>query len=997
VASLLWPSSSDSQARTNLRQLLFHLKRALPTDGNLLETDHFAVQWRRDESRAVDVIEFQKAIEEAVKARRLQSREQEIQALRAAEQLYVDDLLPSLYDEWVAPLREGYRRQFADVLRRLAELFEEQESYIEAIRLADRLVELDPLSEPNYQTLIRLHEANHDRAGALRTYHQCLRVLRREMGVTPGAATQELFDRILNAEPSGGNAGLASPPSRGGARSSRLQKVGVLVGREAEWQELASVWQTAVDDGPQTVVISGEPGIGKTRLADEMYQSCVQGGYSVARGRCYSGRGQVPYAAVADLVRADVVRAGWKELASWQLTELARLVPEIGSPMPDAERLQPVPAPTNSESWRRLHLYQSLIAAFGTVRKPALMYLDDMQWCDPDSFEWLNAWLGSAESAGSLLLLTVRSEETGREHPFTQFLAELRRSGRVLEIPLKPLGDEETADLAQLISSEPLERGQVEEILRDTRGNPLFVVESVRAGLSSTRVHAVISARLAQLSPLSYELAGLASVVGRPFSMELLEKASDWDESSVTRALDDLWHRRIIEGRGTTEYDFTHDRLREVAYSELGLVRQRHWHRRVARAFAEVHESHLEGWDGQIAFHLEQAGAAEEAIKHYRRAADFARKRYADKEAAYLLKRARALLAGFPESERRLEEELDLLTPLGLALLTTEGYSAAEVGETYALALDLARRLDGRNIFAILSGMWVFETVRGNLNRAREFGLEFLRLAEQDRTPARMQAGHFVLGCSLFHLGQLEASLKHMTASIQSDGRASDSDLALFAGPDVGVFTLAYLAHLAWHRGDEELADAYACESIASAQRIRHPFSQAIALNYAAILEVFRGAGGAALQRANEATELCAKNGFTYYLAMANILGGWAEAAEGEVSRGGDRLREGLDRMRDLGAELRMPFYLSLLAETNGRAGRSGEALASISTGLAFAGKNEEEWATSELYRIQGSLLAAEGRPEAAKASFSRGIEAARTFGSPAFERKVSAAETERS
>ena len=269
----------------------------------------------------------------------------------------------------------------------------------------------------------------------------------------------------------------------------------------------------------------------------------------------------------------------------------------------------------------------------------------------------------------------------------------------VLEIPLEPFDAEETAELARLESAKPLESGSLEEIFRATRGNPLFVVESVRAGLQSTRVHAVIAARLAQLTAASYELAGLASVVGRPFSFELLEKATDWDEASVSHALDELWRRRIIESRGGAEYDFTHDRLREVACAELSLVRQRYLHRRVARALAEVYGADIDSWTGQIASHFEQAGMAEEAIEHYWRAAAHARQRYAETEAADLLRRALALCRGLPDSDRRLKQELDLLATLGRALVTTEGYSAAEVGETYERALELSRRLDDRNIF----------------------------------------------------------------------------------------------------------------------------------------------------------------------------------------------------------------------------------------------------------------------------------------------------------
>jgi len=281
-----------------------------------------------------------------------------------------------------------------------------------------------------------------------------------------------------------------------------------------------------------------------------LYQSCIKQGHAAARSRCYAGQGQVAYAPVAEWLRSDVVRAGWTNLAPQQLAELARLVPEICEQSPESELLRPGQPRPLAESWQRLHFYESLSAAFGKIRKPALLYLDDMQWCDPDSFEWLNAFLTSSAAAGVLLLGTVRAEETGREHPFTRFLAALRQTGIVLEIPLEPLDAEETAELVRLESTKPLESANLGEIFRATRGNPLFVVESIRAGLQSTRVHAVIAARLAQLSATSYELTGLASVVGTPFSFELLEKASDWDEASVSRALDELWRRRIIESRG---------------------------------------------------------------------------------------------------------------------------------------------------------------------------------------------------------------------------------------------------------------------------------------------------------------------------------------------------------------------------------------------------------------------------------------------------------------
>jgi DNA-binding SARP family transcriptional activator/predicted ATPase len=996
LAFMLWPASLESQARTNLRQLLHHLKRALPAECNVLVANHFAVRWRQDVPCEIDVVDFQAAIAEADSAQAENDRTREIQSLTTAAQLYEDDLLPGLYDDWLTPLREDYRRRIAEVLLRLATLFEEQQEYAAAIPCAERLVALDPISESHHQLLIRLHAANHDRASALRAYHQCMRVLRREMGVEPGPATRELFERILKAEsgaPSSGS--LVSSTAK---PVSQLQKVRALVGRTMEWQRLASAWQTAVEDGPRVAVISGEPGIGKTRIADELYQSCIRQGHAAARSRCYAGQGQVAYAPVAEWLRSDAVRAGWTSLRPQQLAELARLVPEIGEQFPELELPRSGQPSPLAESWQRLHFYESMSAAFAKSRKPMLLYLDDMQWCDPDSFEWLNALLTSSAAAGVLVLGTVRAEETGREHPFTRFLAGLRQSGMAIEIPLEPLDAQETAELARLESTKPLESGNLGEIFRATRGNPLFVVESVRAGLQSTRVHAVIAARLAQLTAASYELAGLASVVGRPFSVELLEKATDWDEGSISQALDELWRRRIIEShrashgesRGASEYDFTHDRLREVACAELSLVRQRYWHRRVARALAEVYGADIESWNGQIASHFEEAGMAEEAIEHYRRAAAYARQRYADTEAADLLRRALALCRGFSESGRRSKQELDLLVMLGAALVTTEGYSAAEVGETYGRALDLSRRLDDRNIFVTLSGAWVFHTVRGDLEKALQFSLEFLKVAEREPTPGLMQAGNFILGSSLFHLGQLEASLNHMSTAVRAHSGPAESVLALFAGPDVGVFCRCYLAHLAWHREDGDHGDGHAAEAIGAAKRMRHPFSEAIAQDYAAMLYVFRGESRAALEHGREAVELCSRHGFAYYLAMANVITGWAEAAEGASKHGLAQLREGLEGMRRLGAEIRLPYYFKLQAEILARAGRVGEALASLSTGFAFASKNGEDWASAELHRTQGHLLAAEGKHEAAQASFRRGLEAARRSGSVALQRTLS-------
>jgi DNA-binding SARP family transcriptional activator/predicted ATPase len=988
LAYLLWPASAESQARTNLRQLLHHLKRALPSDCEFLQSDHFTVRWQRDSSCLVDALEFQTARAESAAARKSADLEGELRYLKAADSLYEDDLLPALYDDWLTPVRETYRNHLSEVLSRLASILEEQGRFTEAIPLAERLVTLDSLSETHHRLLIRLHDGNGDRASALRAYHRCMRVLRREMGVPPDAKTQELFDRILKADPETDSGPTSeSQESVPAIAEPRPQKTSVLLGRENEWKRIEKVWQEPAEIGPRVAVISGEPGIGKTRFADEFSLSWQRRGLATARARCYPGQGQISYAPVAEWLSSEAVSAGLNGLMPAQRAELGRLRPEILAGIhSDTGRADGQPS---DERWQRVLLHQSLNSAIGRVKEPLLLYLDDAQWCDTDSLDWMNALLTSSAGRRAFLLVTARSDETGREHPFSEFLAGLRQSVQVLDFPLEPLDAKDTAELARRESATMLEQEDLEEIFRDSRGNPLFIVESVRAGLHGGRVHAIIAARLAKLSGAAYELAGLASVVGRPFSFELMQRATDWDERSVAASLDELWNRRIIEGRGA-EYDFTHDRIREVAQSELSLVRRRYWHRRTARALAELYEAEIESWNGQIAAHFENAEMAPEAIDYYSRAAISARRRYADAESANLLKRALNLCLRLPESERRQRQELDLLAELGLALVRTEGYSASEVGETYKRALDLFRHLESPNAFAILSGMWVFHVVRGDLEQAKRFGLDFLREAEKAPTPGLTLAGNFLMGCTLFHLGQLQASLHHMTLAASAQEGHTESVLALFAGPDIRVFCRSYLAQLAWHRGDDVASDTHSAEAIATARGLNSPFSVAIALDYATMLHAFRGESRAALELGTEAAEHCAGHGFTYYLAMANVLAGWARAAEGGVTEGLAQLRAGLESLGRGEAELRLPYYYALAAETLWRAGSAGEAIASLSTGFAFAGKNGEEWAMAELYRVRAIILASEGKADLAKSDLQQGIEAARRTGSAAFERKLS-------
>jgi predicted ATPase len=356
------------------------------------------------------------------------------------------------------------------------------------------------------------------------------------------------------------------------------------------------------------------------------------------------------------------------------------------------------------------------------------------------------------------VLGTVRPEETGRDHPLSSMVRFLRQPGQLSEISLTPLSVDATVTLAAQIATREFDSAFLSGLFQATQGNPLFVVESVRASLEDQsprlvppRVQALIAARLAQLSPSAYELAGLAATSGRPFSFDLLAKATDWDEESLSRALEELWQRRIIDGQGAATYDFTHDLLREVAYTELSPIRRRSLHLRLLRALEELYAPHLEGVSGRLAAHYDAAGIAEQAIRFYGLAASVARQRFADAEAAELLQRALRLCHDFPETAKRDHVELELLLALGPSLVTTHGYSMSEVGETYERGLLLARRSgEQKHLYSLLSGAWLFHIVRGEVEESRRLAEACVDSTRREGVPAPEMAGHFLLASACF-------------------------------------------------------------------------------------------------------------------------------------------------------------------------------------------------------------------------------------------------------
>src|SRR5881227_1855360 len=320
LAFLFWPDTTEAQARNNLRQLLHQLRQALPAGKHFLSADTQMLHWHPVTPFHLDVAEFEQALTLADAGTRRNDQQALQAALEQADSLYRGELLPGCYDEWILPERERLRQRHLQALEQLLRLFEALGDTLTAIRSTQRLLGLNPLSEDLYRRLMRLFALNNDRASALHVYHTCVSTLQREMGVDPDPATREAYELLMQQE---------APSIQPVVHQPLPAATPTLIGREREWEQLHDAWQHAIDGGPHFVLVTGEAGVGKSRLTEEFLLWASQQGTVTAKARSYAAEGQLSLAPVTDWLRSEGLRAPLRQLDAVWLTEVVRLLPEL--------------------------------------------------------------------------------------------------------------------------------------------------------------------------------------------------------------------------------------------------------------------------------------------------------------------------------------------------------------------------------------------------------------------------------------------------------------------------------------------------------------------------------------------------------------------------------------------------------------------------------------------------------------------------------------------
>ena len=942
IAGLFWPDSTDAQALTNLRRELHNLRQVLGDEPSLVVTSR-DLCWRDTETCRVDLRTFDIERKAALAAASSDDDEGILAHAARAIAQYQGDFLPGAYDDWLLEIRSALERQCADLCDLICETRVRTGNLTGAVDAARRRVQLQPLEEAGYRTLMRLQADLGDRAGALSTYHHCASVLERELGVIPDPATRQAFQRLMaHANPAGAKLPTMEPAAgRSGFAAAQL------VGRSRELGLLQDLWRTAAAGHPGLALVRGGAGVGKTRLVAEVAKMARLQGAVVASTQCFGTSGRLALAPVADWLRNPAVQSATAALDPAWRAEVGRLVPAgkgRGEPAPSSRPM--------AGAWQRHRFFEGLARALIGAGRPMLLTLDNLQWCDRETLAFLTFCLGLDPAAQILVTGTLRDDSPDEDRELADWTVRMRATGLLTELSLNPLGAADTARLAETISGQPLLEADTDLLQATTGGFPLYVVEAVRGGvdlgssaLPAGDLTAVLRNRLGQVTAAAREVAGLAAAVGTNFTLDLLTEASDLDAGVVVGAVDELWRRRIIQ-EFRDGYDFSHELLRETAYTQVSPPRRWLLHRRIGQGLELLHAEDTDMVAAQLAEQYARGGHPGRAVAYYRRAADVAAGMFAHAEAIRLDEKALSVIGAMPAGRGRDSQELAVLEAMAAPLNARYGYSSPELQQALERSVALAESLGRKD--STLTGMvalWASQFVQGRTADSYQTATRALALAG----PGSELSGpaHFAVGGSAVSLGMPAEGLRHLELAAKLASGAPS--LSVGTRPD--VHSMAIAAHAHWLLGHDDDALSSCNDAIKVGRAIDHPYSLAVALAYGGITHQMRHDMAELGDTTGELRELCNRYGFAYYREWGLVLDGWSRAD----APGIDLARRGISNLKSEGAFARMPYWLSLLADLLARGGQVDAARATLDAALAAGQSHDDVWWLPEVMRMRAA------------------------------------------
>ena len=938
LTALLWGDVPADQARHSLRQTLLALRSALPAGSLpaiLVEGDQIALDPRGVE---VDAVAFERLAAQPGR-----------EGLERAVALYRGELLEGLalrepaFEDWLRAERERLREMGIRTLRKLLTLQTEDGTLERAVETAMRLLALDPLQEVAHRTLMQLYDRLGRRAAALRQYERCVEVLRRELRVAPELETRRLYEalssEVLNSGPQ-----TAASPQRATRRRAEGQGI-PRGGRDVERGYIRSALEDVRRGRGRPMIVSGEAGIGKTRLLQEL-EACAEG-FQRLSGRCYDLTRILAFGPWIEALRMSGMRDDpelMSRLGSHRRSELSRLLPELAGP--------DLPSPERAEDHARLfEAIADLVTELAT-RRPLLVTLEDIHWADEMSLRLLFYLGRRLEPARVLLAATLRDDEMPQGSMAHRMLEDFERAWPNARAALAPLSKHDAVALAHAIAKAGAPSVNLEQVASDawdlSRGNPFMILETLRSlsgpgdeSTPATRSRGVvelIERRIARLGDPALGVVAIVAVAGRDIEFDVLRHASGLSEREAADTVELLIRRRLLREDGD-RFDFVHDIVRQAADSGLIAPQRRALHRVVAEAIETIKGPALDEHLAALAMHYVECEAWDNAVAYLVRATNQATERSAWRDALAFIEHALTALPRCADTVVAQAQFIDLVL---------ERYAAL-------VPLGLTRHVD-----------------RQDLSRA-------LALAESLGDSVRLGRVNARLAQCTYSTGDYPHGKEYAYRAIAAGEAGGDT-----TGPALARALLAEILH---NEGDDRQAIAVARRNIQmlAESGVSRYYGQAglpaVTARMHLVLSLARqGEFTEALRYAQEALRIAESGDRPITLSTAYISTGGTYLPRGDVARAIPILLRGyelsLTRVR-----VHRSGFASMLGLAYLRARRVDEAIPLLEEGTDFTALFS---AASQPSRLAPLALgyAAVGRTHDALRAAERGLDLARTYGS---------------
>ena len=759
------------------------------------------------------------------------------------------------------------------------------------------------------------------------------------------------------------------------------------------------------------MLLSGEPGIGKSRLLIEFEKRLAAEDYEPLRYFCsplhttgalhpiaarWEQEGKPAHGDSGQERLRKIELAVWREKLSAE--ESALVAATLGIPLDGRD---PLAALTPQQRKKRTFdlLYHRLIA---TAReRPLLMLFEDAQWADQTSLELFDELIGRIERLPILLVVSFRPE----------FGSSWSGLPGVIQITLGRLDREEASEVIKSVNEgRALPAGLSKRIVEQTDGVPLFIEEMTKAIIEArpatpdgplalpASLQASIMARLDRM-PVAKRMAQLGAVIGRQFPVALLRIIANLPDGQVDDGIEELVASSLAFSRGQTPEEvctFKHALVQEVAYDSLLRTARREVHQRVAEALRDRFPERATAQPEVVAHHFSKADLTEDAIEWWGRAGDLAQRRAAFTDAVQHLETALRLTVRLPHAEDRRQILMRLQLAYGHALRIERGFAMPETQAAFAAACDLAMAKDDIQVrFPACYGMWSGSFFHGDLARMRKTAAICLWDARELSGSPESAVAHRIAGMTHWFAGNLAKARVRLERALAIENPVKELELAHTFGQDPDCTAMIYLALALWPTGALEQATALLDEAVVRAKETRHFPTIAYTHLHLAIFEMMRRAPARAASHVAAIIHDVREYRMAVWVAFGRFLEGWLAWNSGDLTNGSAIMREGLTLMRDQQQQrLFMPMVMALFAETEARSGHTEAGLAMLEDELEAIERTGQRWCLSEIHRIRGELLRTARPPDAAaaEAAFVQAMKIARAQKAELFELQAAVA-----